>query len=228
MPRPWPRLAPPLPRQGESGRRVPGGGTARCPSGPPSSPSPLLPSSRASCASCARARAAAASAQVPAAAVALQVGAALRPRRPPEPVSAALGLRPPHAGRPGAAGRSPPNGDATLAEAWAVGASALGQSRSPVRAFGPHSCRVHANFGAHFCQASGCQERRAAPAPGRGWRRPLQDEPPTPPWGPRCSASGAPGSFRAPGVRGRCGMTGMAGAMAPASRTNQEVLRSEA
>ena len=44
------RLAPPLPSQGESGRRVPGGGAARCPLRPF-----LLPSSRASsCASCAR------------------------------------------------------------------------------------------------------------------------------------------------------------------------------
>ena len=80
-----------------------------------------------------------------------------------------------------------------------------------------------------FAGAGGCQARGAALAPGRSWGRPLQDVPSSLAAGaPSTVCPVTPGHLARPRVRVRYGMTGMAGAMGPASRTNQEVLRSEA
>ncbi|ELK13610.1 hypothetical protein PAL_GLEAN10012869 [Pteropus alecto] len=105
--------ASPHPCPGEYRRRVPGGGAARSPLTPF-----LLPSSRAPAVPAApEPGESAASAQVPAAALALEVGAAPRPGRgglPRDLVPAALALCP-SSFQPRAAGRSPPNLDRTSA-----------------------------------------------------------------------------------------------------------------
>lgn len=174
-------------------------------------------------------------AQAPAAAFVLQVGAAPPPGAPGSRgrlVSAALAFRPSSC-RPRAAGRSPPSSDGTLAEATAAGASAgrprgtsllggLWASCARLRAqFSqgrrrPTSARAFAGAGAAWgAEPRGLRGRSGACPQGARRASPVQ--------GGCCPRV----LSRAGGSRALWG-EGDGGTRGPASRTNQEVLRSRA
>lgn len=171
-----PDPAPPRPTPARPGR-IPAASSGRRRCAVPPQALPLPRSAPPAVPAAPEPRDSAVTVQVPAAAFALQVGAA-PPRGAPGSrgrlVSAALVLRP-SSRRPGAAGRSPPSSDRTSAEASAAGASSgrprgtslpggLGASRERLRARRSQSPRRPTWARALLGRA--LLERRGARAPG--------------------------------------------------------------
>lgn len=157
----------------------------------------------------------AATAQVPAAALALEVGAAPRPGRgglPRDLVSAALALRP----SPSVPPPANPGQPAAPRLTW-TGPRQRRRAPALRRLAGPASlaalgglpcapsCPTPAEWtpttaARTFAGTGGCPERRVTLAPGRGWGLPRPGAPAHPAARPQCRVSGVPRSSHAPGV----------------------------